>query len=242
MNGSGNFSSSEWEICEIIPINLQINYDNGYQARYSNAITRINETMNEVKKEVFKAFPILAIFYTIPTLITSYADTCTNSNYNEHCSCGECIPSTGINDLQNYHHKNEANIIYRLAAIEKPENIFGTIAFIGHELCQDCEGTETNIVGELLGTTLANYRTCIVMDHVDDEATTAFHELLHMFGAMDHYGPAPKLNTAYLNIGLSTNRYSEFCTYGEYHKLDSVKFDVCNGCSKAISSFINQHI
>ena len=87
------------------------------------------------------------------------------------------------------------------------------------------------------------------MDNTVNEDSTILHELLHLFGAPDHYGikcptTEEKNNELIQSLpdGMQLNdaiAYHEDCLFGENNHNQADSFHLCNGCKNDIRNHLN---
>ena len=88
------------------------------------------------------------------------------------------------------------------------------------------------------GTCLINY-----LSGADEEIATVLHEVLHLFGAPDHYNIDSAPSTSEINESSQFKCFSMYCIYGEKNKNSNVRenLTICQGCRLTILNHIQDN-
>lgn len=238
----------EWSMTKR-PCTLKINIyaDLAYRTRHPNYSTvRIPSYMEDIKQILLDEFNIL-IQYTSVIDIYSYADTCDALNhqtldyYCDHTTDEECRNSSFSEEsLENYHHNNHYNIIQRIGL---PDTSMNTkLVFLG---CKTCEEDYHNY--DLNGLAWEYYGVSVITNFSSElsERKTVLHELLHWYGAPDHYNgnynDMPSTNE--INQEKMTENFNRICMFGEDKETPGVlqNLIICEGCKSIIRQNFNKY-
>lgn len=230
---------------------VELQYDEGYAARYSDASQRITSQANTLRN-YFSAQLGIDVRFGPPQEFYSYADWC-DSGYNESCYCGICTNTdlTGITHLEDaflrrYHHKNIHNILSRLDL--PPASTNGTLAYIGHPLCErDSNG---NCVPLLFttGLTHKDFRIGVINNYdnrISSEYVTLIHEFGHLLGILDHYGNGSNgvLTLQGIKDLTGDQSYNNECLYGNYYVAESISgVPICQGCKNKANGYFQKYL
>lgn len=169
---------------------------------------------------------------------TSYADENCYSDPNKACDHGEhCLDpdyETSEPEPRQYHHKNLANIFWRISYPDVSQAF--KIAFIGHTVCSQSACKDQGRAP--WGLASPRYGFLAVADHRSDvdELITLIHEFGHLIGALDHYG-INGWTTEYFNDEQIANaEFHRNCLFGEEHESMRELTDlvICPGCQELI--------
>lgn len=212
-------------------LNLEVYVDQAYKTRYPEYQQRILENLTGVQEKVLEAFGIYVDF-TDPIDYWSLGDECdslSGGDYNSPCTHGICENSSydldGTAD-KTTHHKNIYNILYNTPVPDLSQT--ARIVFSGHTICAvTSQGHEYD---SIKGVCLVNKGLCIIANHDGKvaESRTTLHEIMHWYGAPDHYEKSIPEELE--------SEFQDLCLYGWYKQnfsnIDEVVF--CPGCLEKI--------
>ena len=230
-------------------INLEVIYDQAYISRYPGANVMIDSHIQKLQEKFLKEFGIIIDFYSLSNF-SSYADQMCPSDYDEPCACGDealCSNSMVSQNptLEALHHKNFYNIMARIDLPNTAETL--KIAYIGHEMCEINNETETPVHEEttVYGRAYPYMGIAAIMNFASDESSvkTLIHEFGHFFGAPDHYDTGAAPSTTEKNAEIGEELYSRDCIYGENKEDEHVlnNLIICDGCRAEIQENINRY-
>ena len=238
--------NDEWSINDHVgSLNISLYIDEGYAARYPNYASKLSQHMQDIKEKLLSDF-FIEVTYSSVSSITTLADECDHSsegNYNTECPHGDddssnnnsdelcsnsSFSSTGNADKV-LHHKNLYNTVYRIPFPDLSETTL--VLFSGHNYCE-MKGKVHDNSGQY-GYSWKNRGFAMITNFSSElgERKTFLHEILHWYGAPDHYniGDAPSSS----QMGPD---YNPSCIFGEYRNSTDVlnNLTICEGCQQAI--------
>ena len=239
------------------PTKINIYYDNAFLNQVTNSYDRtasymINYFMEDVRVEYAKTLNINLIINSI-TFEKSYPEQevngipiCEHANdRNDLCECSDDCENSGNNGLfgsfvlEDYHHKNIYNMLYRIPEPNTNQNL--ALFLTGHQTCNEGgEDTDDSCVSTVCGLAHRDSGRAIVttnpnmIDRVKIPYVIA-HEIGHLFAPdLDHYNNE-QLDIPPSNTGKNQNPN---CIWGE-HKDNEGVYDIlkiCTGCKNSILS------
>ena len=221
--------SDEWIITSLPQtLHIDIFADAAYRYLKPNYISYINSHMSVVKEFFLEKFNIL-IEYEDASAITSYADECGNTPCT-HASNDECEDST-IGMMKSYHHTNINNVAFRITRPNTSQTT--SIVFSGHHMCR--EGSHVSSGGSVYGRSLRDRGVAVYGNilnlNENLQNTIIIHEILHWYGADDHYSSG------------ATGDFNDVCMFGYYRENSVVTNDfvICQGCLNKILQNIDKY-
>ena len=242
-------SQTVWQTVKVYRLekSVEIKYDHGYSARFTNAVNRIAAQTDVLKNYYYDNFGII-INLTNPTVYQSFADQCNNSGdngsfYDQFCghgsetACHNATETPGIDDfdpVEARHHKNMYNVMYELGT--KPSSYDARVLFCGHSCCYiDINNGQHKLDNLLYGLAKKEMNVACIADRTNEithETFTLVHEFGHLLGTSDHY----KRDEG----GDEDGSYGNNCIYGQAWDdyTTDTDYRICKGCLRDIENYL----
>ncbi len=231
----------EWNIMEHPPtVHIQLYADEAYRNLDSNYSSRIDSHMQTIRGFFLDEFGMWVEYSSVQE-ITSLGDQCddlSGSGWNPICThatntnCKNSVEYLNNGTTQTLHHKNVFNIAKNFYNSNNFSSNDKQLVFTGHNFCMVDENGEHK--SGPLGMAWQQHGLVILGDILNrhNETMIILHEVLHLYGANDHYGP---------NNSLTGNaNYDANCMFGD-NRENITGFVLCNGCMADITANIDTY-
>ena len=227
-------------------LHIDVYADEEYRDLIPFYVDYINDYMEAVRSFFLREFYI-SVEYSNAQPITTYADECGNTPCT-HSSNSECKNSNAI-VTESYHHNNINNVAYRIPKPDMSQTT--TIVFSGHTMCRAGNDENEHEIG-VSGKSLRDRGVAVYGDIFSKDSnlqkTIIIHEILHWYGAPDHYDNVANdhdgiYTTAEMNDKYSTSDFNDTCIFGESKDIFYVfqNNTICEGCKNIIRQNLNKY-